>query len=118
MKPSLRPPRTLAVPGRALDWLAGFVLGAALVYLLDRNLLRAARRESLAESVDDALLRERVRHALSQTIADPRGIDLRVHDGTVILRGPATEEQIEEMVACASRVRGVVQVENRLSPAA
>jgi osmotically-inducible protein OsmY len=100
-----------------LDLLAGFVLGAAFVYLLDRGFLRAPRRGAYDAQVDDVLLLERVRNALSLTIADPMGIDLRVHDGTVILKGPATEQQIGEMVACASRVRGVRQVENRLSPA-
>ena len=111
----LRKPRTLGIPTRAIDVLLGVALGAALVYFLDRALSRA-RGEALEERADDTLLRERVRNALAQTIADPRAIDLRVHDGTVILKGPATGEQIAEMVACASRVRGVRFVDNRLSP--
>ena len=115
MELRLRPQRTLGVPTRVLDVLAGLVLGATLAYLLDRSLAPALRRR-IAEPVDDNVLRERVRNALAQTIADPRAIDLRVHDGTVILKGPATGEQIAEMIACASRVRGVRWVDNRLSP--
>ncbi len=96
--------------------LLGFALGAALVHFLDRRFARGARHDALVERVDDRVLRERVRNALAQTIADPRAIDLRVHRGTVILKGPATGAQIEEMVACAARVRGVVRVDSRLSP--
>lgn len=116
MELRLRPQRTLGIPTRVLDVLAGVVLGATLVYLLDRGLAQALRRRTADEPVDDGVLRERVRNALAQTIADPRAIDLRVHDGTVILKGPATGEQIAEMIACASRVRGVRYVDNRLSP--
>jgi len=116
MELSLGKPRTLGMPTRAFDALVGFAVGAALVYFLDRALWRA-HGDAPEEPVDDGLLRERVRHALAQTIADPRAIDLRVHDGTVILKGPATGEQIAEMVACASRVHGVRSVDNRLSPA-
>lgn len=103
-------------PPRILDVLLGFALGAAFAYLLDRAPpLRRPRRD--AEAVDDRHLLGRVRLALAQTIADPQAVDVRVHDGTVVLKGPATEEQIAEMVTCASRVRGVREVDNRLSPA-
>jgi hypothetical protein len=116
MQMRLRPPRTLGIPRRALDVLLGFALGAALALLLDRGVpaLRARARE---EPVDDPVLLGRVRLALAQIIADPEAVDVRVHEGTVILKGPATGEQIGEMVACARRVRGVRRVENRLSPA-
>ncbi len=118
MELSFRPPRAFGVPTRAFDVLAGFVLGAALVYFVDRGLAHVRRRGAFEERVDDFVLRERVRNALARTIADPGAVDLRVHDGTVILKGPATGEQIAEMVACAARVRGVRFVDNRLSPAA
>jgi len=109
----IRLPREAGVPRRALDILLGFALGAALAYALERAL--AARRSRQFEE-EDPLLLERVRAALGWTIADPDAVDLRVSGGTVILRGPATAEQIAEMVACASRVRGVRGVDNRLSP--
>jgi hypothetical protein len=103
------------VPGGVLDVLLGFALGAGLVLFLERGIpaLRARRAQ---EPIDDGQLFGRVRLALAQTIADPEAVDVRVHDGTVVLKGPATEEQIAEMVVCAARVRGVRQVENRLSP--
>lgn len=110
------PIRTPHATRRTLDILLGFALGAALAYFLERGLPELRDRRGQMP-VDDRQLLGRVRLALAQTIADPDGIDVRVHEGTVVLRGPATEEQIAEMVACASRVRGVRGVDNRLSPA-
>jgi hypothetical protein len=111
----IHPPRTFGIPQRALDVLLGFALGAGLVLFLDRG-IPALRARGRGEPVDDPILLGRVRLALAQTIADPEAVDVRVHEGTVILKGPATEEQIAEMIACAGRVRGVRGVENRLSP--
>jgi len=69
-----------------------------------------------AEPVEDAILLERVRAAMGHVVPDPHGVDIRVRCGTVILKGPANAGQIEELVACAQHVRGVREVENRLSP--
>ncbi|HSN19910.1 MAG TPA: BON domain-containing protein [Usitatibacter sp.] len=115
MQSHFRPPRAPGIPQRAFDVLLGLVLGAVLAYLLD-HAIAASRRREREEPVEDPLLLGRVRLALSQTIADPRAVEVRVHDGTVILKGPATGEQIAEMITCARRVRGVRRVENRLSP--
>ena len=68
------------------------------------------------EAVDDVVLVERVRSALGHTIANPHGIDVKAFDGRVVLRGPVTPEELAEIVACTSRVRGVREVDNRLSP--
>jgi hypothetical protein len=68
------------------------------------------------ELVDDAVLVERVRSALGRTIANPHGIDVKAFDGRVVLRGPVTPEELAEIVACTARVRGVREVDNRLSP--
>jgi osmotically-inducible protein OsmY len=78
----------------------------------------AAIREQVQpeEPVEDAILLERVRAAMGHMVHDPRGVDIRVRCGTVILKGPASATQIEELMACAGRVRGVREVENRLSP--
>lgn len=116
MQIRFRPSHAPGVPRKAFDLLLGFALGAAFGLLLEQALSRSRVRRAGDAPVDDHILRERVRNALAQTIADPRAVDLRVHDGTVILKGPATGEQIAEMIACASRVRGVLRVDNRLSP--
>lgn len=75
----------------------------------------ARRRFDPAELVEDGILLERVRAALGHVLDDPRAIDVRVRCGTVILKGPARQEQIEELVACVEHVRGVIEVDNRLS---
>ena len=67
------------------------------------------------EPVDDAVLAERVRAAMGHVIGDPQAIEVRVHDGCVMLKGPAQQHEIGELVACAERVRGVREVDNRLS---
>jgi osmotically-inducible protein OsmY len=73
---------------------------------------RIARNE---EPVDDSVLIERVRAAMGHVIPDPHAIEVRVHDGCVTLKGPAQPHEIGELVACAERVRGVREVDNRLS---
>ena len=73
------------------------------------------QRIAADEIVDDGVLLERVRAAMGHVIGDPQAIELRVHEGCVTLKGPARAEEIEELVACAGRVRGVREVDNRLS---
>jgi osmotically-inducible protein OsmY len=68
------------------------------------------------DAVDDVVLVERVKAALGRTIANPHGIDVKAFDGRVVLRGPVTPEELAEIVACTQRVRGVREVDNRLSP--
>jgi hyperosmotically inducible periplasmic protein len=65
--------------------------------------------------VEDGVLLERVRAALGHVVGDPQAVDLRVKCGTVVLKGPARQEQMDELVACVRNVRGVLDVENRLS---
>ena len=82
-----------------------------------RGAMAAIRQQVQPEPpVEDAILLERVRAAMGHVVADPHGVDIRVRCGTVILKGPASTEKIEELVACAQHVRGVRDVENRLSP--
>lgn len=76
---------------------------------------RVANRVAPEDAADDSVLAERVRAAVGKVIADAQAIDVRVRDGIVTLKGPAKAEEIEELVACAGRVRGVKQVDNRLS---
>jgi osmotically-inducible protein OsmY len=67
------------------------------------------------DAAEDSVLVERVRAAIGRVIADAQAIEVRVRDGIVTLKGPAKAEEITELVACAERVRGVRQVDNRLS---
>jgi BON domain-containing protein len=68
-----------------------------------------------AEPVDDGVLVERVRAAMGHIVGDPRAVEVRVHEGCVTLKGPVRQDEMGELVACAERVRGVREVDNRLS---
>lgn len=82
-----------------------------------RGAIAGIRRQVEPEApVEDAILLERVRSAMGHMGVDPHGVDIRVRCGTVILKGPASAAQIGELIACAENVRGVREVENRLSP--
>jgi hyperosmotically inducible periplasmic protein len=67
------------------------------------------------ERVEDGVLLERVRAALGHVVGDPHALEIRVKGGIVVLKGPARQEQMDELIACARNVRGVRDVENRLS---
>jgi osmotically-inducible protein OsmY len=99
--------------------LGALAAGATLMYFLDpengRRRRAFVRNQVLHDTLDDSMLVERVRAAMGRVISDPLAIDVRAHDGCVMLKGPAQPEQIGELVACAERVRGVRAVDNRLS---
>ena len=103
-------------PSVAVPAALGFVaLGAALAWFARPAVERARAARGPQPPVDDAMLVDRVRAALSRVIYGSDLIDVRAHAGRVVLRGPASPAQITEMVACAQRVDGVSGVENRLS---
>jgi hypothetical protein len=103
-------------PAVALPAALGFMaLGAAVAWFV-RPTVERFRAERVAEPpVADTMLVERVRAALSRVVYGSELIDVRAHSGRVVLRGPASPQQIAEMVACAQRVDGVREVEDRLS---
>ncbi|MGZ5039201.1 MAG: BON domain-containing protein [Usitatibacter sp.] len=72
-------------------------------------------QKSPEDAADDSVLGERVRAAIGRVVADAQAIEVRVREGIVTLKGPARAEEIAELVACAGRVRGVKEVDNRLS---
>jgi hyperosmotically inducible protein len=76
---------------------------------------RVSGKVAPEDQAEDSVLLERLRAAMSKVIPDVHAIDVRVRDGIATLKGPATAQQIPELVACAERVRGVKQVDNRLS---
>ena len=103
-------------PSVAVPAALGFVaLGAALAWFARPAVDRAIAARAPRPPVDDDILVERVRSALSRVVYGSDLIDVRAHSGRVVLRGPASPAQIAEMVACARRVDGVREVEDRLS---
>ena len=90
--------------------------GAALMYFFDPDNGRRRRALLKDQALDDSVLAERVRAALVRVVPDARAIEVKVRDGHVTLKGPVTQQEMGEIIACARRVRGVRQVENWLSP--
>jgi len=69
------------------------------------------------EYAEDWVLEARVRAAMGHVVADLKDVAVRAENGVVILEGGAPSADAQELVACARRVRGVRDVDNRLHPA-
>ena len=67
------------------------------------------------EVVDDDRLHERIRAKLGRMVGRPGQIEVQVRDGHVALSGQAQAYEIDELVATVSAMRGVVDVDNRIS---
>lgn len=64
--------------------------------------------------VDDRTLEQRLRMCIGRHCSHPRAIEVRVADGCVTLSGPVLAVEAHEVLSCASEVRGVRAVDNRL----
>jgi hypothetical protein len=72
------------------------------------------RRPFRQESVDDAVLAERVRAQLGRAVSHPRAIEVEVTDGRVCLRGPVIEGEVPRLLSAVRSVRGVREVVSAL----
>ena len=76
----------------------------------------AKTREKLSsQPVGDVQLHDRIRARLGHVIAHPAQVKVDVNDGHVVLRGSATAEEIDEVVNTVLAMRGVEDIDNRLS---
>ncbi|WP_370566104.1 BON domain-containing protein [Luteimonas salinilitoris] len=80
------------------------------------GVLAETRSRMAAQPVDDDRLQERVRAKLGHVIDQSGAVEVKVHDGRVVLSGEVSEAELEEAVRAVSAMRGVEGVENRLSP--
>lgn len=83
---------------------------AAGAYHFQQTRTQALRRRTLA-SKD---LERRVRAAIESAVANPGGVDVRVHGPTVTLRGRVRREERDFVLAAALGAPGVTQVSNYL----
>ncbi len=127
-----------------VNFMAGMVAGAALMYMLDpatgrrrraiardkavstlhtaedrvvhksRDLRNRAqgtvatlRNRMNEDTVDDDILRARVRAELGHVCSHPRAIEISVHDGCVTLGGTALQSEVDAICKGISKVRGV-----------
>ncbi len=64
--------------------------------------------------VDDRILEQRLRACIGRHSSHPRAIDVSVADGCVTLLGPVLAAEATVVLSCASKIRGVRAVDNRL----
>jgi osmotically-inducible protein OsmY len=110
------------------SFVAGFVVGGVTVALLDRRRARGARsvRQRLRglvyrakaglenEMVPDDVLIERVRAEMGRPLSNPAAILVRAQDGCVVLAGPISADEADELIRCVSGIPGVRSIESEL----
>lgn len=79
-----------------------------------RGVAAGARSLVQPDDADDDVIQARVRTALGRFVSHPHAIHVTVDQGRVTLDGNVLEDEAAEIVARVPRVRGVVDVLNRL----
>ena len=87
------------------------LLGAAV-----GALAYAFRKPLRGEVLDDDSLITKVRIKLDDLMEHPGSVNIEVHDGRVILTGPAAEPELRAVVKALRAMPGVRKVECRLRP--
>lgn len=85
------------------------LLGAAIGFLA-----YVFREPLRGEAVDDDALITKVRLKLDDLMEHPGSVNIEVHDGRVILTGPAAEPELRTVVRALRAMPGVRRVECRL----
>ena len=80
-----------------------------------RGAVARTRGAMSSEPIDDERLRDRIRAKLGHLLEQPSRIDVQVHDGHVVLSGHARAEEVDELVAAVMAMRGVAEVDSRVS---
>lgn len=86
-------------------------------HVVDRaqGLVARARAGLSHAPVDDGQLHGRIRTKLGRLVSHPGEVRIEVNGGHVVLRGHATDTEIEDLTAALVAMRGVEDVDNRLS---
>jgi BON domain-containing protein len=79
-----------------------------------RGVVAELRGRLRREHVGDDVLRERVRARIGSVIGHAGGIETRVSDGKVTLRGPVLSEELDRLLRRVRGVRGVADVISEL----
>lgn len=90
---------------RLLTLVAVAALAAGAYHFRSRRRAKAASTSNLAR---------RVRAAIEASVANPGAVSVRVHAGTVTLRGRVRKEERDFVLAAALGAPGVTQVRNYL----
>ena len=84
--------------------------------LLNRSygMMAGARSRLFEGDVDDQVLEQRVRSKFGYVVRNPSAIEARVDSGHVTLTGAVRADEVDQLIAEVSAVRGVSAVENHL----
>jgi len=66
------------------------------------------------ENVSDDVLAERIRSKIGRLVSHPSAIEVRAEEGLITLRGPVLADEVNDLIAAVSSVRGVSDIENAL----
>lgn len=80
-----------------------------------QGLLARVRSGLMSDPVSDQQLQGRIRTRLGRLVEHPGQVDVEVSDGCVVLRGTASQVEIEEAVTTVAAMRGVREVDSRLT---
>ena len=80
-----------------------------------QGLVARARAGLSHAPVDDGQLHGRIRTKLGRLVAHPGEVSIEVNGGQVVLRGHASDAEIEDLTAALVAMRGVEHVDNRLA---
>ena len=79
-----------------------------------RGVLAEVNTASHEEASDDVLV-DRVRSEMGHAVSNPGAIQVTADQGRVTLVGSVFRNEVQQLLACISSVRGVSEVRNRLS---
>ena len=84
--------------------------------LLNRSygIMAGARSRLFEGEINDQVLEQRVRSKFGYVVRNPSAIEARVDAGHVTLTGAVRADEVDQLIAEVSAVRGVSAVENRL----
>jgi hypothetical protein len=78
------------------------------------GIVSEARGFVFGQETDDRALEERVRSHLGFLVRHPSSVEVRASEGRVTLNGPVLADEVRQLVRGVRKVRGVLDVENRL----
>jgi osmotically-inducible protein OsmY len=81
-----------------------------------RGVAARTRGRFSSEDIEDDRLEARIRSRLGRLVERPHGVEVRVHDGCVVLKGVAAEDEIDDLVDAIASMRGVEEVDCHLAP--
>ena len=67
-----------------------------------------------SRAASNEVLEARVRSKIGRIVSHPGSIEVSASGGTVTLAGPVLAREVDDLLSCVSKVRGVVDVDNQL----